>query len=697
MAVSYKAFITYSHSDSKVAAWLQRKLESYSVPKRLVGQASRRGAIPPRLRPIFRDREELSAGSNLAESISTSLRYSEFLICICSPAARKSRWVNLEIEEFRREHGDDRIICVVVDGDPYATRRGDPDRECFPPALGLDGTGADGSVPSTVEHVAADLRPGIDGYKGALLKIVAGLIGIGLDELVQRDAQRRAVRMLGFSLVSGAGMIAMAILAFIAVEARNAEELRRADAENLIEFMLTDLRDRLEPVGRLDALDAVGQEAIDYYSRQDLADHSVDALGRRARAFHLLGEVDDLRGDLQRARDAFDEAYQTTGELVRRFPDDGQRVFDHAQSVFWVGYLDWQLGELERTQAAFLEYLELSKRLGTIDPERIDWLAEQGHANINMGVYAMDTGANIDAIGYFESARDIFERTGKRDPDNSEWAMLLGQAHAWLANAFENSGEPAKAISHRESEANIYTRLLSADASNNTVKQRLIASHQARANLALNQGRVSGAVEQLRTATTYGADLVALEPDNTLTTYMAALAFTTLAHALHYDGKTVEARQQLDHAGSILADLLKRNNDVLEWQALHAEVLLARASRYAGPGDRRERLLRVQQELDALFDANPDSRLVQLLRVRALHYLAKSSRASGDDDEAETLSRRIVAELDPIAGQLSPEYLSILAEAHRRLGDAGEAASLRSQIVAADYRHPEFGITSSNR
>ena len=60
------------------------------------------------------------------------------------------------------------------------------------------------------------------------------------------------------TLASATGMLAMTMLSFIAIDARNNEELRRAEAENLIEFMLGDLRDRLDEVGRLDVLNAVG-------------------------------------------------------------------------------------------------------------------------------------------------------------------------------------------------------------------------------------------------------------------------------------------------------------------------------------------------------------------------------------------------------------------------------------------------------
>ena len=52
---------------------LHKLLETYRVPTRLVGRPSRDGTIPPRLYPIFRDREELPVSADLSSNINTAL------------------------------------------------------------------------------------------------------------------------------------------------------------------------------------------------------------------------------------------------------------------------------------------------------------------------------------------------------------------------------------------------------------------------------------------------------------------------------------------------------------------------------------------------------------------------------------------------------------------------------------------------
>src|ERR1700680_2661749 len=112
----YTAFLSYSHQDERWAHWLQRGLETYRVPSRLVGtQMAATGAR--RLAPVFRDRSDLSSGTDLAANIDEALRGSANLIVICSPAASASRWVNEEIRLFRRLGRGERIFCLIVGGE----------------------------------------------------------------------------------------------------------------------------------------------------------------------------------------------------------------------------------------------------------------------------------------------------------------------------------------------------------------------------------------------------------------------------------------------------------------------------------------------------------------------------------------------------------------------------------------------------
>ena len=84
----YRAFISYSHGDEKWARWLHRSLETYRVPKHLVGSETEFGPVPARFAPVFRDRDELATATNLGATLITALEQSACQIVICSPRPR---------------------------------------------------------------------------------------------------------------------------------------------------------------------------------------------------------------------------------------------------------------------------------------------------------------------------------------------------------------------------------------------------------------------------------------------------------------------------------------------------------------------------------------------------------------------------------------------------------------------------------
>jgi hypothetical protein len=193
--VRYGAFLSYSHADERLARWLLQRLEGYRVPKRLVGTPGRHGPVPARLGPVFRDRDELHAAGDLGSTITAALADSAALVVICSPAAARSRWVNAEAQAFRASGRGDRIFCFVVDGDPTGR---DAEGACFPPALLAPDV--EGGPPR--EPLAADSRTEGDGRDRAFLRLVAGLLGVGYDDLARRETQRRQRRLVAIAATS---------------------------------------------------------------------------------------------------------------------------------------------------------------------------------------------------------------------------------------------------------------------------------------------------------------------------------------------------------------------------------------------------------------------------------------------------------------------------------------------------------------
>ena len=248
----YAAFISYRHvePDRQWAQWLHSALETYRVPKAL----ARERGIPRRLGRVFRDEEELSASSDLSDSIEQALGQSRFLIVVCSPRTPGSQWVNREVERFRELGRGDRILALLIEGEPA---------ESFPRALreirsgAVDAAGVRDERIEEIEPLAADVRTaashtGSAGYaaqgghvlaraggrrsrgharRSARLRLLATLLGVRFDDLRQREQERRTRRFAYAAAGVAVVALAMAALAVLAVLQRNEAHRQRGLAE----------------------------------------------------------------------------------------------------------------------------------------------------------------------------------------------------------------------------------------------------------------------------------------------------------------------------------------------------------------------------------------------------------------------------------------------------------------------------------
>ena len=204
----YWAFISYSHRDEQWSKWLHEGIETYKIPSSLVARPLRGGSTPRRMFPLFRDREELPGAAELGAQIRQAIEQSLYLIVICSPRAAISSWVNREVQVFKALGREDRLLCLIVDGEPDADAHAG-ELECFPPAVRFKVNAAGELTNEPTQPIAADARPGKDGKNNAQLKLLAGMLGVGFDQLHQRERQRKLRRRVRLTL---AGVFALALV-----------------------------------------------------------------------------------------------------------------------------------------------------------------------------------------------------------------------------------------------------------------------------------------------------------------------------------------------------------------------------------------------------------------------------------------------------------------------------------------------------
>lgn len=499
--VRYRAFLSYSHKDATAAARLHRRLEAYRIPRRLAGGQTPRGPVPARLWPIFRDREELPAATDLSQTVREALAQSGALIILCSPHAAASLWVVEEIRVFRELHPDRPVLAAILDGDP-------PD--CFPDilrAFGQDGTWH--------EPLATDLRRDRDGPRLGLLKLVAGITGLGLDDLVQRDAARRVRRVMAVTVGALAAVLVMAVLVVMAISARREAERQRAEAEGQIEFMLTDLRSRLrESDGRLLVMATVNRRALQYYDRQDPGDLSAQSLERRARILQAMGEDYVQAADLDAAMATFRQAHRITEEQLAREPNSPQRIFAHGQSDYWVGRIHELRRDWPHAVEQYVRYQAAAERLIAIDPNNPDYMLEMAWGASNRGVIQRDGRRDFAAAeGSFNAAVQWFDRAIRARPRDAD-RRDLANAYANLADTFylRELWRPALAIRLRE--YGVAEALLRRNPTDVQASYRLANVERAIARLRYRLGDLPGAIDPLLNAYGRARALTARDPQN---------------------------------------------------------------------------------------------------------------------------------------------------------------------------------------
>ena len=234
----YWAFISYSHSDILTAKWLHKAMEAYRIPRSVVRKMGFVGqTVPKRLFPVFLDREELAGAPDLNESVKAALRASRCLIIVCSTSAARSNWVNAEASYFIKAGWRSRILLLIAKENEIGSR--EDIRQFLPPALRQETYDA-------TEPLAADLREGGDGARGALLKLVAGVIGVKFRELSEREHGRQIFRraifaaiLFALSIVGGAAWEHMDKLerANIALQPKQPTAGVRIEQQNLVSFV----------------------------------------------------------------------------------------------------------------------------------------------------------------------------------------------------------------------------------------------------------------------------------------------------------------------------------------------------------------------------------------------------------------------------------------------------------------------------
>lgn len=661
----YCAFICYSQQDRAQAERLHRRLESFPVPRHLAGTPGAHGEVPATLRPVFRDRDELAASADIGERLRDALARSDFLVVLCSPAAAQSSWVNAEIEAFcgQTPGGRGRVLAVIVAGEPVS---GDPATECFPSAL-LDASPSAAGLKARYP-LAADFRPGRDRRANAELRLIAALLGVEFEHLRQREQERRVSRLrfgLAVAALLSAGFAALATFAIAQrEEARaaaerahtasiRAESVRR-EAEKLVEFMLKELRPKLEIVGRLDLLEPANEKVRDYYRTVTREEEDLEVLRRQGHAFHAYAV--DLRSHKRGSKTLtiLETAAVLRLRVAELSPTDVAAWQDLAETHRFMALQRRDDGDIDGALREIAAARRYAQKGLDLQPDNLKSAARVASLPNDEGEMLIRAGRTAEAKPLLEISLGQLERLIARDPTNLE-ILNRAAAAAWqLGNVHRRMGDFTAAEAAYLKGLKMAEGLCAREPENIFYLRRRELASGTLGQMFLESGRFAEAVERLSDTLVFSSEVVAVDPGSLVYQEAMATNLSNLAEAELNIGRFDEAQSHISECVKLREKALAAGaTDVRSRHSL-ALALATRSgidSKLGRHGAAIETAKRGVGFMEELTAANPTDVRVADDEAFLRSKLAQALLAGGRSDDALEAYLVAIARLDGVIGR----------------------------------------------
>jgi tetratricopeptide (TPR) repeat protein len=502
---------------------------------------------------------------------------------------------------------------------------------------------------------------------------------------VQRDQTRRHRQLAWLAAGSLAGMAVTSTLSIVALQARDEARDQRREAEGLVAFMLGDLKDKLDPIGRLDALDGVGSRVLAYYSKQDASQLTDAALSQRSKALTLMAQVANARGDTKGSLKLYREAMNGTGESLRRNPDDPQALFDHAQNVFYVGEIAHNDGDYPTAEKSMREYKRLALRMVALQPDSMKYRMEQQYAEFNLGVVLLDQRRFAEAAEQFNNSLQTIQAIATADPQNKDYQQSVAESFAWLADAERALGHYAAAIDARKRDIALLDRLYRSTGDVD-YQSRLVGAQRTLGKFYAEHGETKAAIEQLSAAAGQAAALIPKEPANTKWAEFGYSARLSLAGELLASSQNQDAAAQTQLACDAIGGLVQRDPRKVKWQGNLSDcwTMRARVAIAIGSIDLAVQQARASANLAHTLHSG-DAMTDGYRTARAYLILGDAEQKLGHPESARSAWTAGLAAF-PSAIPEEPAEMAEHASLLRRLGRNQEAQPLAEQLNRMGYR-----------
>ena len=465
-----------------------------------------------------------------------------------------------------------------------------------------------------------------------------------------------------------------------AVAAQVEAEKRRAQAEDLINFMVGDLRTKLEPVGALVVLDDVAKKTLKYVSDLDPARMSTGELIRNSKVLNQLGEVQIRLGDPPAALPLFERSLSLSQMARTRDPRDPEAQLAYGFSQFWIGDVRRQQKELPAALTSMREYLNVTEKLAREHPANAEYQLERTRGHNAVGVILEAQGDLRGALDHYKVSLDARTEEARRKPDDPALQADLARALNKVGTIQHKLGDLPGARDYFRREVETYRTLVAADPKQTQWRQRMAVSLGYLALMHWHMGDVDGAFALWREELAMERELAARDPANVTWQRNVFVTMRRIANVHEARDEFAPALETLAAARAGLQGVQRRapNERTVAKYIAYVNIDYGRVLAETGSSTRAKTIL--LDSIAALEPLSDRESQVQLARTAyTLSEIVEPARAEASLRRAEQLLEPLVASSGDI-GELDA-WSRVLA----RRGRCDEARRVVTHLSGTRY------------
>ena len=375
--------------------------------------------------------------------------------------------------------------------------------------------------------------------------------------------------------VGAAALVFLAVIAVISVrqivrEQRHAEAQRlladasRARAEDLTRFMLFDLKEKLEPIGKLELLEAVAKKANAYYEQQP-ASTTDDERRQRATVRHNLGDVLKSHGDLTGALVHYRAALDIRTDLVARAPNNTEAQAELARVRRAVGDVLRVQGNDAAALAEYRSAMTIGEQLIVRDPANAAWHRDVSSTHDKIGRVLLAQG---DAPGALVAARRALQIRESQTAMRDDVVMQrnLAVSHSNIGDVLFATQDLGPALVEYRAALAIRERVLAKNPANVAVQHDLAISHDNIGDVLNMQGDAAGALAAYRLSLLVSDKIASQDPTNAIWQRDLAVEHDKVGAALRAQLDLKAALVEYRAALAIATRLAEKDPTNADWQ-----------------------------------------------------------------------------------------------------------------------------------